>query len=325
MRLPSARPFVYGSLFGVAALASACQPKSSERYSSLAVGNPHAIAMPSGRTDLFVLGSDGSVWQSTCLKDCTKQKNFTGWMHGPGRPPGGATSDPGGVAWGDGRIDLFIRGSLANIWHQTFAGGRWYGWEDLDGRTGSYPIAASWAPGRLDLFVLCGDNRLWHRWCDAGSTQPACRGPSWSQWGPEVGGPSVPAMSSGDSVGSANGRIDMAVRGSDGALWFQRWDSNHWIGWRSLGGKLTSSPALVLVNGRLEAYAADESGNLMRGFVDSADAPIAWSSLGVDWNTDPRGTVPSGLGQALLISKRPGSHAFRGVACVPGAECTPID
>jgi hypothetical protein len=310
---------------GLSALAFACQPERGDRVTSIAVGTPLVVTMPSGRTDMFVLGSDGTVWQSTCPKDCTKQKNFSGWMHGPGRPPGGATSDPGGVAWGEGRIDLFIRGSIANVWHQTFADGRWYGWEDLDGRTHSYPIASSWGPGRIDLFALCGDNRLWHRWCQSGDTQPTCRGMNWAAWAADPGGPGVPAIGSGDAIGSASGRIDMALRGNDGALWFQRWDSNYWIGWRSLGGKLASAPALALVNGRLEAYAAGESGKLMRGFVDAVDAPIEWSVLPVDWSGDPRGAVPSGSSQALLVSKRSDSHAFRGVACVPGAECTPVD
>jgi hypothetical protein len=325
VRLSSARRSLFGSSLGLFALAGACQPKPPDRVSSLAVGAPLVVTMPSGRTDMFVLGSDGTVWQSTCRIDCTKRENFSSFMHGPGRPPGGVTSDPGGVAWGDGRIDLFIRGSVANVWHQTYAGGRWYGWEDLGGRTGSYPVAASFAPGRLDLFSLCGDNRVWHRFCQARDTEPPCRGMNWSAWAPGPGGPSVPAITTGDAVGSANDRVDMAVRGNDGALWFQRWDSNRFTGWRSLGGKLTSSPALVLVNGRLEAYAADESGKLMRGFVDSLDAPIAWSSVGVEWNGEPRGAVPSGSGQALVLSKRAGSHAFRGVACVPGAECTPVD
>jgi hypothetical protein len=246
-------------------------------------------------------------------------------MHGPGRPPGGATSDPGGVAWGEDRIDLFIRGSIANVWHQTFEKDRWLGWEDLDGRTQSFPIASSWGKGRLDLFALCGDNRLWHRWCDATDTQPTCRGMSWAQWLSDPGGPQVPATTSGDAVGSASGRIDMAVRGNDGALWFQRFDTNHYIGWRSLGGELGSSPALVMNAGRLEVYAGDKSGKLVRAFVDAVDAPLAWSPTGVEWNAEPRGAAPFGQDKALVLSKPAGSYAYRGVSCTPGAECTPFD
>ena len=281
--------------------------------------------MPSGRTDVFVLGSDGTVWQSSCERDCTKHKNYTDFSHGPGRPPGGATSDPAGVAWGEDRIDLFVRGAIANVWHQTWSKDRWLGWEDLDGRTASFPIVSSWGDGRLDLFALCGDGRLWHRWCQSGDTQPTCRAANWQVWSPDPGGPSAPAVTSGDASSSASGRIDMAVRGNDGALWFQRWESSYWIGWRSLGGELASSPALVANGGRLETYAVDKSGKLVRAFVDSVDTPLAWNPTNVEFSGDPRGAAPPGSGKALILSKPSGSNAFRGVMCVPGAECAPMD
>ena len=302
----------------------ACQPKPSDRVPSIANGTPLVVTMPSGRTDMFVLGSDGNVWQSTCRKDCTKRSSFSSWTSGPGRPPGGATSDPGGVAWGEDRIDLFIRGAISNVWHQTFADGRWFGWEDLDGRTASYPIASSWSQGRIDLFALCGDNRLWHRYCNAGDTQPTCRALNWAAWSPDPGGPGVPAITTGDAVGSNGSRIDMAVRGNDGALWFQRWESSYWIGWRSLGGELASSPALVSNGGRVEAYAMNKSGQLARAFIDSIDAPLAWTPANVELGGEPRGVTPYGQTNTLVVSK-PGGFAIRGVTCVPGAECAPLD
>lgn len=326
---PTPRPLrVFGSLFALLAplaLAGACrQPPPSDRVASIAAGTPLVVAMPSGRTDVFVLGSDGQIWQSTCRKDCTKRSNFTSWSRDPGRPPGGATSDPAGIAWGEDRIDLFVRGSIANVWHQTWLEGRWLGWEDLDGRTHSFPIVTSWAPGRIDLFALCGDNRLWHRACLAGDLQPTCRGMHWTAWAPDTGAPGVPAVNSGDAVSNASGRIDMAVRGNDGQLWFQRWDSANWIGWRSLGGELASAPALIASGGRTEAYAMDKHGKFVRAFVDSVDAPLTWTPTGVDFGGEPRGVALGGTNSTLVLS-RAGQHSFRGITCVPGAECRAMD
>ncbi len=316
---------VFGSLVAVLAFGPACrEPPPAARVASLAAGTPLVITMPSGRTDVFVLGSDGTIWQSTCDKDCTKRASFSGWTHGPGRPPGGATSDPAGVAWGENRIDLFVRGAIANVWHQTWEDGRWFGWEDLDGRTASYPIVASWGQGRLDLFALCGDNRLWHRACVAGDLKPTCRALNWTAWMPDPGGPGVAAVSSGDATSTASGRIDMAVRGNDRALWFQRWEQNYWVGWRSLGGEISTSPALVVSGGRLEAYAMDIHGRFVRAFVDSIDSPLVWTVPGVDFSGEPRGVAPAGTNKTLVLS-RASQHSFHGVTCVPGAECKAMD
>ena len=34
------------------------------------------------------------------------------------------------------------------------------------------------------------------------------------------------------------------IRGSDGALWTRSWNGSSWTGWSSLGGALTSGPAI---------------------------------------------------------------------------------
>jgi hypothetical protein len=316
---------VFGPLLALLAFGGGCrQPPPSDRAGSIATGTPLVVTMPSGRTDVFVLGSNGHIWQSTCRKDCTKRASFTSWSHGPGRPPGGATSDPGGIAWGEDRIDLFVRGSIANVWHQTWEDGRWFGWEDLDGRIQSFPIAASWGSGSIHLFALCGDNRLWHRSCQAGDLQPTCRALNWSAWIPDPGGPGVPATNSGDAVSNASGRIDMAIRGNDGAFWFQRWDQSGWIGWRSLGGEIASAPALLASGGRTEAYAMDIHGKFVRAFIDAVDAPLVWTPTGVDFGGEPRGVTLPGTNSTLVLS-RAGQHSFRGVTCVPGAECRAMD
>lgn len=327
MRRRSTLPHALGTI----ALALGClggcgskEPKKDkpriERMASIATGAPLLVSMPSGRTDVFLIGSDGQVWQSICRKGCDKRENFTDWSRQPGRPPGGITSDPGGVAWSNERIDLFVRGAYGNVWHQTWADGVWYGWEDADGVIGSSPIAMSTTPGTLHLFALAG-NALWHRFCVANDTLPACRGTHWSRWIPDPGAPPVAMLSAGSSVASTAGVVDIALKGGDGAPWFQRWASSYWIGWRSLGGQLGSSPTLVPALGRLEIYALDTEGSLIRAFVDSPDAALVWSNTGLKMSGEPRGAWLADVARVLLVSRVPGSHAFDVVSCAQGGDC----
>ena len=39
-------------------------------------------------------------------------------------------------------------------------------------------------------------------------------------------------------------RIDTFVKGTDNALWHKAWDGFNWNNWESLGGVLTSAPAV---------------------------------------------------------------------------------
>jgi hypothetical protein len=297
-----------------------CEKKpASPRVPSLAIGAPAVVTMPSGRTDVFVLGSDGNVWQSTCTKACNQRSNFTDWSRQPGRPPGGATSDPAGVSWGEGRIDLFIRGSISNVWHQTWEDGVWLGWEDLDGRTASGPTASSWGSGNLHVFVLAG-NAVWHRACVATDSVPLCRGSSWMNWMADPGGPPTGATAV-TSVSNGGSNVDVALRGTDGALWFQRWAAGYWIGWRSLGGQLASSPVLVASAGRTSAYAIDVNGKLVQGFIDSPDTPLTFAPASAVLGGDLGGGFLADADRALLVSRPRDAYAFEAVQCASGTDC----
>ena len=321
---PRSTPRILAACLLSLGLVTNCEKNPPDpRVPSLAIGAPVVVTMPSGRTDLFILGSDGAIWQSTCTKACNKRANFTSWSRQPGRPPGGATSDPAGVAWGEGRIDVFVRGAISNVWHQTWENGAWLGWEDLDGRTASGPTVASWASGNLHVFVLAG-NAVWHRACVANDTVPLCRGSSWMNWLADPGSPPIGA-SAVTSVSNGSSTVDVALRGSDGALWFQRWNGGGWIGWRSLGGQLGSSPTLVAQGGRTEVYALDAQGELVRGFIDSPDVPLPWTPTGVRIAGEPRGAYLPDAGRALLVSKPQGSFSFEGAHCAPGADCARVD
>jgi hypothetical protein len=82
---------------------------------------------------------------------------------------------------------------------------------------------------------------------------------------------------------NADGRLEVFRRGSDDALWhnWQR-SSGGWSGWYSLGGVLTSSPAVGRnADGRLEVFAEGTDGALWHKWQVAPNSGWSgWSSLG---------------------------------------------
>ena len=84
--------------------------------------------------------------------------------------------------------------------------------------TGQWYIFAVDSSGALQ-YTLYGNSSTWNSLGGVCTSSPAAV--SWS---------------------STSLRLDVFVRGTDGALW-HKYYQNGWSGWQSLGGKLTSSPA----------------------------------------------------------------------------------
>lgn len=140
-------------------------------------------------------------------RDASVSDKSRGWSHWESLG-GQLTSAPSAVAWDNGRLDIFVRGTdnaLHHKWYNSKEG--WSGWESLGGILTSGPASASWNNGRLDVFVRGTDNQLHHKWYEQKS--------GWSGWS-ALGGilTSEPSATSWD-----NGRLDVFVRGADNALW----------------------------------------------------------------------------------------------------------
>ena len=91
------------------------------------------------------------------------------------------TSEPVAVAWGENRLDVFVRGTDTALWHKWWDGNNWgpsvTDWESLGGILTSEPVAVAWAENRLDVFVRGTDSALWHKWWDGNNW-----GPSVTDW-----------------------------------------------------------------------------------------------------------------------------------------------
>lgn len=188
---------------------------------------------------------------------------------------GVATSDPDLVSWGPGRVDVFVRGADAALWHRGWTtGSGWLAWERLGGVLASGPTAVSRSFGTVDVYAQGTDGALWtvgwtgSGWTgftslggiltsdpDAASSSPGradvfARGTDGALWHlPVLPGGALTwrtlggGLSSGaTAVSWAAGRLDVFARGTDGAMYGNYWDGTQWVGWFGYGGGLASAP-----------------------------------------------------------------------------------
>ncbi len=180
----------------------------------------------------------------------------------------GPVGTPAVASWGNGRIDLFARGTDDALWHKWYDG-TWHGWENLGGYLTSDPAAVSWGPGEIHVVARGGDNRLWFQYFHQAA--------GWSGWAPVPASPVVTAAPSISSWGP--GRLDIFGLATDGtirSIWYQ----GGWGSWYSLGGYLTSAPAATSWGPGVISVFARGGDNAVwnRNFINNAWGN--WASLG---------------------------------------------
>jgi hypothetical protein len=168
------------------------------------IAGPAAAASFSGgvlRVDLFVVGSDGSIWTKTSADGTS----FPTWSH---LGTGVVTEKPGAVAWNTGVVTLFVRGTDMGLWTITFTGGVPGPWTSLGGTLLSGVAATSCAPGLMDIYVVGTGGALWHRGYNTG-WQP------WDQNG--LGGTWTSNLGAECQAGTKV--VTVFGKGTDNALW----------------------------------------------------------------------------------------------------------
>ncbi|HEV8246899.1 MAG TPA: hypothetical protein VGP93_14070, partial [Polyangiaceae bacterium] len=219
-----------------------------------------ATGLPNHGVELAVVGNDGNVWRSICEKPCKAAQGFSDFMRDAGSPPVGAASSPSLVSRTSDRLDIFVLGGDAAIWHQTWDRSYWLGWESLGAPFVSAPAAVSWANDRIDLIAVDNRGILEHRYCVVLGV-PGCRAGNWQPWEGALGRPTTGIEGDPSAVSSSSDHIDMVVLGGDGAIYHKSWDKG-WSGWRSLGGEFKYAPAMTARGSTLEVFAVDDVGKL---------------------------------------------------------------
>lgn len=184
---------------------------------------PDANSMYDGHVQFFAVGNDGNLWNRWWF-------DYSGWSgwHSTGHPMVGTQhvylrSAPTSLSWGDGRVDVFAKGSDGNIWQRSFNYGfDWGPWVKLGGSS-SNPFdaatgvtafsgpelldATSVGSQRIELFALGSDRAVWHRSWDG----------RWSNWR-SLGSQ---CWSNPTAVASSDGRIALFCRGADRGLYWK--------------------------------------------------------------------------------------------------------
>jgi hypothetical protein len=195
-----------------------------------------APAVARGRLEVFIASQQATLWH---IWQTTPNDGWSDWL-AHGTPSGvlfGSDSTPAVAPSADGRLELFIVGNDLALWHmrQTARINRWSDWQSHDAPSGVNfqrvrPAVAQSADGRLELFVVGEDDALWHLW------QTAPNG-GWSDWYCHGSPPPAGLMGSPTVAASADGRLELFVVGTDGALWHlgQTAPNGGWSEWHSHG------------------------------------------------------------------------------------------
>jgi len=232
------------------------------------------------RTDVFVRGTEGGLW------DATWNGSTWGWTFLGGL----INADPAAVSWGTNRIDVFVRGVDNALWHCSFDGTNWAPWEKLGGVLTSGPDVASWGANRLDVFVSGSEHGLW---------QVTWDGTSWS-WH-FVGGV---ITSDPGAVASTTNHLDVFARGTEGGMWQASWSGSAWS-WSFLGGRFNTGPdAATCSAGHLDVYATGtENGLWHDGFNGTSWG--GWQFVGGSWTNDPGAVCTPGTTNLQLFERGP--------------------
>lgn len=212
-----------------------------------------AVSWAVGRLDVFIVDYNRTVWHKVLNGSTWGSWENIGAVAAGGGMDFNPTLGSGGiraVSWGVNRIDLFTAGTYSAdgnstvYQHKSFNGSTWSpsqtGWQTLDtvqSGAGFKADVVSYAPNRLDVFMRReSDGSLNRQWFNGTAWQPTSLFyPFGLTWQGMSGGISPKTPS---AVSWGPNRLDVFVRGSDGAVWI---DSSadggtSWTGWNLLGG-----------------------------------------------------------------------------------------
>jgi len=178
---------------------------------------------------------------------------------------------------------VFVKGNDSALWYRIWSTAtfKWVGgWISLGGQLTSSPAAVSRSPGFINAYVRGTDGAVW---------QKAYYDGWWHNWY-YVGGQVAP--NTGPAASGWAGREDVFIQGTNGALYQRTWiqPSPTFSNWVTLGGTITSSPAVVSRSpGIINAYGRGTNGALYTRHY-SGGVWGGWTTLG---GQIPAGTSPA--------------------------------
>jgi hypothetical protein len=152
-------------------------------------------------------------------------------------------------------------------------------WDDVGGVLTDSPAIASTGTNNLYAFVRGDDGALYATTYN-GTSWASWSGGSWSGSAGDLGGPTSGTFVGAPSAIAWGGKVTVAVRGTDNALWIDTLSGGSWSGWTSLGGTLTSSPTITSQNSSdLEVFIRGSDDGLWQDSYNGSSWS-GWGSLG---------------------------------------------
>lgn len=208
---------------------------------------PHVTALSTDGGHLFVIGTDQALYHKF-YNNSGWQPSVTGYEKLDGAP---LLSSASVVSWTKGAWGAYLIGGDGALYQIYLENGTMTGWKDL-GSASVYagdpsPTATSWGEGRLDIFLIDRRRRLRTMYWDNKN------GSSWKT--EDLSGDCTSRTA---AVSSRDRRIDVVVRGGNGALWHIYNDDGKWSAWGSVSGdtKIQAEPELITRGrDRIDAFA----------------------------------------------------------------------
>jgi peptidoglycan/xylan/chitin deacetylase (PgdA/CDA1 family) len=263
------------------------QPAVVDLQTAAPNSRPAIATTSSGTVEVFYREPAGSV--------ATRVWNDSGWSAATGL--GGRVVGAPAVAYAQGRLYLYARGTDDALWTRVRTGTSWSGWTSLGGVLTAGPAATGWSDGRVDVVVRgTSDGAWWKTYTSAG----------WSGWR-GLGGSAVsePAV-----VATGTGALGLFVTGADNAVWTKSLGVGGWSGWSSLGGQTWNAPAVARApdTGELVLTVRGTSRSLTVRRAPAGGSWSGWQSLGGVLIDGP--AVAATAGGATWVVGRGADQAF---------------
>lgn len=121
------------------------------------------------------------------------------------------------------------------------------------------------------VFVRGKDGGLWGKWRDE---------IGWTGWRPVAGAIHSSPDTCHENTATGDGTVSVVALDQHGAVLLVQRRGGVWGGWRSLGGQMTSAPAIVCSTRGLEVFARGANRALLHKRVDAEGSQTGWFDLG---------------------------------------------
>jgi GH25 family lysozyme M1 (1,4-beta-N-acetylmuramidase) len=186
----------------------------------------------------------------------------------------------------DGRLEQFAIGKTGQLYTDYQTSGGWSGWQAMgtSGNTwaqNALPAVGVNSDGRLEVFIVGTDGSVNHNYQKVAGSSAST---NWS--GFSILSSSHVNQTVKLAVGSwANGKLDVFVVGTDGALYHNNQTSSGWSGFASLGGTWSQNDDIAVMsdkNGELDVLMVGSTGNLYNNWQTASNSTSwhGWNDLG---------------------------------------------